>query len=361
MTRVGVGIIGCGTVARRHAAAYRLRDDAEIRALSDISPHALRAMGEALGVEDFYTDFRELLERDDIQALSICTPHALHVDQFLAAVERGKHVCVEKPLGIKPEQTARMVAAAEEAGVIACVGLPLRYYPSNQHVRGLVQGGYVGEVVIIKQTMGVNFLAQLLARPAPLSWSLDQQLSGGGVLMSQTIHYLDLLTWLCPSPVESVLADVWRACGPAPEGFDTNAVLSLKHVSGARSVIENSWVAEGHPAALEVYGTEGSIVGTSPIPYLSELTIKLRSRRLEALAPLSAGPGAGLVVGDPVRPGMPPEGHNSIIARFLDSIHSGELEGDLPTLRHGHELQRLIEAAYRSAREGRRVAVSEVA
>lgn len=360
MTRIGIGIIGCGTVARHHAAAYRLRHDAEIRALSDVSLDALRTMGRSLGIDSLYPDFRELLAREDIQAVSICTPHALHMGQFIAAVECGKHVCIEKPMGINAEQTARMVAAVEQAGVIACVGLPLRYYPCNRRVRDLIHTGHVGEVIIVKQAMGVNYIAQLLARPAAFTWGLDLKLAGGGVLMAQTVHYLDLLTWLSPSPVVSVIADVWKAPVPAPEGFDTNAVLMLEHASGMRSVIENSWVAEGHPAGLEVYGTEGSIIGTSPLPYFSELTIKLHSRRPEVGGTLYTGPGAGLVIGDPVRPGVPPEGHNSIISGFLDGIHSGEADAELPTVQHGHELQRLIEAAYRSAREGRRVALSEV-
>lgn len=358
MAKLGVGIIGCGGIAAVHAAAYRLRSDVEIRALCDVSPTSLRTMGTSLGIEARYQNYHDLLARNDIQAVSICTPHALHYEQFLAAVDAGKHVCIEKPLGLSPTETARMVDAVERAGLVACVGLPLRYYPVNQRLRELVRSGYLGPVVTTKQTMGNNFVAQFFGQPNQPQWWFDLRLSGGGMLITQTVHYLDLLTWLLPSPVVEVLADVWRAPVPVPAGWDSNVVLVLRHADGSRSVIENSWVVDAHPVAVEVYGLEGTIVATGASP--AELTITLQSRRPETARLLATPSGAALTRGESLGLSAQPEGHRNLIDDFITSIHAGQPVGELPTIQHGHLLQRLIAAGYRSTQEGRRIALWEV-
>ena len=350
MEKLGVGIIGCGGIGRAHASLYRERPDAEIRALCDISPRGIQALGEELGVEARYDDYQELLARDDIDVVSICTPHALHEEQLIAAVGRGKHVCLEKPVAISPEQSARMLGAATAAGVIVTLGLPLRYYPCNARIRELLREGHAGERVVTKQTFGTNFVAVFGGLTGGAAWWFDRSLSGGGVLITQTVHYLDLIRWLHAEPVESVLADVWQAPVGVREGFDTNVVLTMLHEDGARTLIENNWATDGHPSSLEVYGTAGSIVGAGPSP--ADLSITVTTRDPET--------GPRTVLSEHVGPGERTPGHDRIIGGLLESVRAGRLVGDLPTLEHGHELQRIIEAGYRSAREGRRVRMAEI-
>ncbi len=122
--KLGIGIIGCGGIAQTHISAYQLCPDVEIRALAEIRPEARERVGRQLGVERLYADYRELLAQPDVDAVSICTPNALHLEPFIATVERGKHVCVEKPMGISVAEAQAMRRAAARAGVIACLGLP---------------------------------------------------------------------------------------------------------------------------------------------------------------------------------------------------------------------------------------------
>lgn len=355
MGKLGIGIVGCGVIAQAHAQGYHHCPDVEIRALADTRADVLERVGGQLGVGALYADYRDLLARPDVDAVSICTPNALHHEQFLAAVAAGKHVCVEKPMGISVAQAGEMRDAASRAGLISCVGLPVRYYPSHRKIKQMVESGRVGEVVVVKQTFGYDFVG-LVAREQARTWYVDVALSGGGMLMTQTIHYLDLLTWLLPSPVVAVTAQTWRSSPAVPPEFDTNVIATLELASGGRALIENNWTAAYHEPGLEIYGTEGTIVATDSQPYPAAMTVTYYPRQ-SPLPDLEAGRGHGIVVGDPVPLGRPPEGHNSVIADFVASIRAGSAQGDLPTTDHGYRLQVLIEAGYRSSREGRRVAV----
>lgn len=358
---VGVGIIGFGNIARAHLQGYRLAPDVAVLAVADPREEARRLATEEFGIPRAVEDYAELLAMDDVQAVSICTPHEHHEGPFIAAARAGKHVHVEKPVSISLASANRMLAAARAAGVWTALGTPLRYYPCNIAIKEMLKGGRIGALELTKLNMGTNIYGRdgTGAGRVFKSWYVESAPFGGGMLAGQTVHYLDYLSWLVEEPVLAVTAQVWNPGNgiPAESAFDTNVLCILEFAGGSRALLETSWSSHYHPWALELYGSRGVIIGESRAGRQNALTVSIFG---PAAGVDGAGPGASVVVGDPIPPGDPPAGHIQICRDFIDTIRAGKLSGELPTAEHGRDLQAIIEAGYLSSRMGRRVTIAEV-
>ncbi len=198
---IGIGIIGAGQVATaRHLPAFeKLQDEGKVRlvAVSDVGEEKLRLASEKFGIPYAYADYRDMLARDDVDAVSVCTPNFQHKQPVLDAFAAGKHVLCEKPLALNAAEGAEMVAAGRAAGKQLQVGYNLRFGPGAAAVRRFIDDGKLGEIYYAR--------AQALRRRGIPSHGhfTDKAKQGGGPLIDIGAHVLDLSLWLMdfPNPV----------------------------------------------------------------------------------------------------------------------------------------------------------------
>ena len=185
-----VGIIGCGKIARNHVAALRGMAGVEVAAVADIDVERARAFGVDHRVPHTYRDTDEMLA-SGLDAVTVCTPHAAHEAGVLAAARHGTHVLCEKPIALTVEQAHRMIVATSAAGVRFGAAFQRRFWPAATRVRRAIDEGRLGTPVTGGVMVRLNRDADYYAEP----WRGRQATEGGGVLMTQAIHHIDLLQW----------------------------------------------------------------------------------------------------------------------------------------------------------------------
>lgn len=184
------GIIGCGAIAANHLAAYASEDGVVVTACMDTDEERAKAFAQEHGIELWTTDIAELLAAVDV--VSVCTPHPTHEALVLAAAQAGVHVLCEKPLAISVESAEKMVQVCQEAGVKFGAVFQRRFWPAAQRIRGALDDGTLGTPILARVEVLLHRDASYYTQtPWRGKWESD----GGGVLMTQAIHYLDLLQW----------------------------------------------------------------------------------------------------------------------------------------------------------------------
>jgi predicted dehydrogenase len=285
MTReIGIGILGVGWMGELHTASYaRVRHHYPeldvvprlVMAADDVEARA-RLAAERLGYERWTTDWREVVEHPEVEAVSITAPNHMHREMAVAVARAGKHFWGEKPLGRFPAETAEIAAAVEEAGILTTVGLNYRHAPAVLHARDLIRGGTLGEIGHYRS----QFLAAYSANPqGALSWRFLRDQAGLGILGDLMSHAADLAQFLL-GPIRRVTAAeatlIPRRPKPLPgagthfsvaaggelgdvENEDWVAAI-VEFASGLKGTLEASRVAVGPEAryAFEANGTRGA-------------------------------------------------------------------------------------------------------
>ena len=254
---IGVGIVGCGAISRMHIEAYQKNPFTEIRAVASGSETSARAAGERLNVP-FYTDYRAMIDRGDIDLISVCTPSGLHMEPVLYGAERGVHAVVEKPLEITAARIDRMRAACVENGVLLSCIFNNRFTEAHRYLKRAMEAGRFGRLT------NANMSVRWYRKPAYYTeskWHGTLALDGGGALMNQSIHYVDLLLWLI-GDVKSVCGYTGTLLHTSMEAEDT-AVACLQFQNGALgTILGTTSTYPGYPAELQITGSRGSAVVT---------------------------------------------------------------------------------------------------
>ncbi len=185
-------IIGLGKIGRIHQRHAEAHPQACVTAVADERP--VPAPG--LFVSD---DWRAVIARDDVDAVAICLPHALHAECAEAALRAGKHVFLEKPLATTLADARRLVAAARETGRTLMVNMTHRFYPPLRRARELLAQGAIGEVISVR-----DYYMEIIDRADFPGWFFDPVQAGGGVVMTDSIHLLDRVAWLLGEPLAFV-------------------------------------------------------------------------------------------------------------------------------------------------------------
>ncbi|MGE5508058.1 MAG: Gfo/Idh/MocA family protein [Chitinophagales bacterium] len=266
--KIKVGVIGAGAIAEHcHLDGYSRLKDVEIAALADIDPRRLAEMAERFSVGETYSDWRELVARPDLAAVSICTPNYLHAEMAIAAAEAGKHVLCEKPMAVTVEEAARMKAAAERAGVKLMVGFTHRYFKHNQVAKRLLEEGVIGQPLIIRCRFAHD--GPYNSWSAKTDWFFDPVRAGGGALLDMGIHAIDLMRYFMGDivSVSGTVANVKK-----PIQVEDTALGIYGFESGAVGYMEVSWSSLEGILGVELYGTEGSLVidYTTPLKVYTE-------------------------------------------------------------------------------------------
>ena len=198
MEDLRMAVIGIRGMGRGHVAGINAHPRARLVAVADTD---LDRAGQIAAEHEAraYPDYQEMLSREDLDAVAIATPHHLHAPMTLAALEAGLHVLVEKPLAIRVSEGDRMVSRAREQGRVLAVGHNYRTFPANIRLKQIVGSGQLGAIHRVLWQWLENRPESYYDRDV---WRCTWEHAGGGVLMNQTSHDLDLLCWLFGPPVE---------------------------------------------------------------------------------------------------------------------------------------------------------------
>jgi myo-inositol 2-dehydrogenase/D-chiro-inositol 1-dehydrogenase len=256
VSQVRCAVFGAGRIGRIHAANLaRHVEGAQLTAIADVDPVVAGDVAGRLRVPVVTTDYRELLDRDDIDAVVVCTPTATHYDVLLASIASGKAIFTEKPIDLDLARIDAINTAAASGGVPMMVGFQRRYDPDFAALRQRVQAGSVGDIHVVRIT----------SRDAvPPHRSFIP--SSGGIFLDMTVHDLDMVRFLTGREVVGVYARASVLVDPmfAEEGDWDTAVVTLSLEGGALATIDNSRKAVyGQDQRVEVFGSAGVVAATN--------------------------------------------------------------------------------------------------
>jgi UDP-N-acetyl-2-amino-2-deoxyglucuronate dehydrogenase len=254
---LGFCIVGCGMIARFHARALAEVPGAKLVALVSRNTANAHKLCESLDLKcDTYDNLAPALIRPDVNVVIITTPSGAHMEPAVAAAQAGRHIIVEKPLEITLERCDRIIDACDQNRVKLCTIFPSRFGDANRALMAAVSAGRFGRLTLAETTCK-------WWRPQSYydegGWKGTQALDGGGALMNQAIHNVDLLQWLM-GPVSHLSAFTAMLAHERIEVEDT-AVASLRFKSGALGVIQaTTSVYPGLPKTIALHGDHGSVV-----------------------------------------------------------------------------------------------------
>jgi UDP-N-acetyl-2-amino-2-deoxyglucuronate dehydrogenase len=272
-TRLKTAIVGCGKVAGTHALAYQALPESELVSVCDISAERAHSFAEKFHVKG-YENLGEMLKREKVDVLSVCTQHTEHPAAVEAAAAAGVHVIVEKPLAVDLDSCNRAIAAAKAAGIKLGVISQRRWYEPVQRMRAAIDAGKLGKPVLAIVTMlGWREPAYYRSDPWRGTWKGE----GGGVVVSQAPHYLDLLSWFMGPAVE--MHGYWDNYNHPGIEVDDTVVASVRFQSGGMaSIVLSNSQRPGLYGKIHIHGSSGASVGAetdSGSPFISGVTEKM--------------------------------------------------------------------------------------
>lgn len=264
--KVGVGIIGSGFVANLHAEAFKSVHNAEVLAVASVMDDQARAFANTHHVPHVFSDFKQMLELDEIELVTIGVPNFLHAEACVAAARAGKHVVCEKPLAVTLEDADRMIEECRTNGVKLMYAEELCFAPKYVRAKTLADEGAIGKLYMVKQS-------EKHSGPHA-SWFWDVDVSGGGAVLDMGCHAFQFFRWVMGNvPVKNVFASMGTyAHGDKTKGED-NAVVLVTFEDGTLCVCETSWAKPGGmDDRAELYGTGGVVyadllMGSSLLTY----------------------------------------------------------------------------------------------
>ncbi|MBM4091934.1 MAG: Gfo/Idh/MocA family oxidoreductase [Planctomycetes bacterium] len=344
---VGFGLIGCGMIANFHARAVADIRGASVVACYDTVPSAADRLAATLGCTAYY-GLDTMLADPRIDVVTICTPSGAHMEPAVSAAAAGKHVIVEKPLEVTLSRCDRIIAACARAGVVLSTIFPSRFHESSRLIKNAIDQGRFGRLTIGDAYVKWYRTQQYYDSGA---WRGTWKLDGGGALMNQAIHSVDLLLWLM-GPVQDLSARTATLAHQRIEVEDV-ATATLRFANGALGVIEATTAA--YPGALkriEIHGTEGSAVLREEDIITWDFAKKTRADAA-LLTRMAGKTQTGGGAADPAAIGH--HGHTAQFKDVLNAIRHGK-----KPLIDGPEGRRSVEtvlAIYKAAQSGRSVSL----
>jgi predicted dehydrogenase len=334
----GFGLVGCGVIGPAHADAITRLDNARLVAVCSRNEGPGRAFAEEWNC-DYHGNLREMVARDDIFACNILTPSGLHSEHGRVCAEAGKHVICTKPIDVTLGAIDDLIASTDSNGVKLGATHQLRSYPVFKRIKKAIDEGKLGRLLYGNVFLPWYRADEYYSQGWQGTWDLD----GGGALMNQSIHLIDLLVWF--------MGEVESVCGFADHlthDIETEDLGSaaVRFASGAQGLIQGATCTyKGQPARVEIHGTKGNVVVIGEDVSIWEVEGEKEEFDPEAGRKLTASsdPKAGML-------------ENAIVAhmeQIADVISAAE-EGREPAL-NGREARRAVElilGIYESNRNG---------
>jgi myo-inositol 2-dehydrogenase/D-chiro-inositol 1-dehydrogenase len=341
--KVKVGIIGSRFIADLHAEAFNRNPDCEVLAVASPNVHHAVDFAKRHDIPRALTNYRDLLNIDEIDVVSLALPNDLHATATIDAASAGKHVICEKPFCLTLTEADSMIAACDSAGVQLMYAETLCFAPKYVRAKALADSGALGDIFLIKQS------EEHSGPHAPWFWDVER--SGGGVLMDMGCHGISFARWIVNNrPITHVSATMGTFVhGDKTQGED-HSLCVLTFDDGAMAVIESSWAKGGGiDDRAEIYGTKGHtradlMRGSALITY-SETGYDYAVEK----APITRG-WSYTIFEESWNYGFPQE-----MKYFVDCVQKDEKS--MLTGEDGRAALEAIYAAYHSAGSGRTVAL----
>jgi len=250
MDKIRIAIVGCGKIAGTHLQALQRIEEAQVVAVADIDNAAAQRLSAAARCSG-YLDHEEMLERESPEIVCVCTPPADHPDVSVACLRNGAHVLCEKPFSIDTSSATRMVEAAERAGRFLTMASKFRFVEDVRKAKELIESGVVGKIVLCE----IAFCGRADMRDR---WQSDAHRSGGGVLIDNGSHAVDIIRYLL-GPISRVQAQHCRKIQGLP--VEDTSMIFVETVDGVWGRIDLSWSLEkDHDAYITLHGSEGMLM-----------------------------------------------------------------------------------------------------
>jgi UDP-N-acetyl-2-amino-2-deoxyglucuronate dehydrogenase len=344
---IRIGIVGCGMISEFQAEAIGNVRGARVAAFCDKVRPAAEKRAQQFG-GDIYTSVEEMVKNPEIDAVSICTPSGMHMEDALTAANAKKHLMIEKPIEVTLDRIDRVITACRENGVTLGAIFPRRFMDSSRVLKQAVESGRFGTIVLADVYIKWYRTQEYYANGG---WRGTYRYDGGGALMNQGIHGIDLLQWIMGG-VRDVSAFTATRAHTGIEVEDV-AVATVRYRSGALGVIEGTTGAwPGTSIKIEISGSEGSVV-------MEDETFTAWQFKTETVADedirrrFGAGRASSGGAGDPRA--ITSEGHRKQFQDFVEAIREHR-----PPCIGGEEARAavaVITGIYRSAAEGRIVPI----
>lgn len=254
MKKLNIGIVGAGRIGKVHAQSivYHI-PEAQVVMVTDVVGAAAQALAEQYGIERWSTDYMDIVNAPDIDAVLVCSPTPTHADISIAAMKAGKHVFCEKPVDLTIDKIKQTAKVAEQTGRKLQIGFNRRFDHNHGKVQQLAANGTLGNVEVVKIT------SRDPEPPSP-----EYAASSGGLYIDMMIHDFDMAMFLAGCDVEEVYATGVSIVDPriGEAGDVDTAIVTLKFANGALGVIDNSRrAAYGYDQRVEVFGSLGMAAG----------------------------------------------------------------------------------------------------
>lgn len=339
ITYINFALIGCGRISEKHVNAIKQTPTAKLIAVCDINEQKAKALAASLSCE-YYSDYKEMLKKEDIDLVDICTPNGMHADITVEVANAKKHVLVEKPMALKVEDCDRMIKACKSNGVHLFVVKQNRFNPPIAKLREAIERGRFGRLVMGNVTVR-------WARPQEYyeetNWHGTRAMDGG-MLFTQASHHVDMLQWMM-GPIHSVKANVATLTHNI-ETEDT-AVVVIKFKNGALGVVEATTCTfpKNMEGSIAILGEKGTAkIGGMAMNKIDHWEFSDFKNEDENIKECTTNP-----------PNVYGYGHNEVIRHVVDSLlHNGPIVGGVGG-EEGRKSVKLIEAIYESADTGKEV------
>jgi predicted dehydrogenase len=332
----GVAIVGAGLIGKKRAAALRQFENCRLQVVADINKEAAEGLAHESGAQA-ETDWQRVVCRDDVDIVVVSTVNGVLREVSTGALRNRKHVLCEKPLGRNSVESQAMVDAADEAGVVLKTGFNHRCHPAIAKAKELLDAGQIGSVMFLRCRYGHG------GRPGyEKEWRASKQMCGGGEMLDQGVHVVDLFRWFA--------SEFDEAFGYAPTCFwpmevEDNAFAMFRSQQGIVATMHTSWTQWKNLFSFEVFGTGGYLIIDGLGGSYGIETLRIGRRK----------PEGGVPDEQIVQFNGPDMSWQSEWQEFLRAIDQNR--EPIGSGHDGHQANRMIEAVYRSARENRVVAI----
>ncbi|HKS29017.1 MAG TPA: Gfo/Idh/MocA family oxidoreductase [Pyrinomonadaceae bacterium] len=358
---VGIGIIGTGFARSTQIPGFRACEGARVVAIASGRKQNAERVAREFGIEFATNDWREVVEREDVDLISIVTPTNTHREMTLAALDAGKAVLCEKPTAIDAEEAAEMLSRSQKTGLLALIDHELRFLPARRRMREMIHSGEIGRVHHAKYC----FRAESRVNPErPWNWWSDAS-QGGGVLGAIGSHAVDSLRWLLKTEVSHVAAQLAThikerreeesgSMRPVTADDEANLLLRLldtEATEGATATVSMSVAEQGQPIhSVEVFGSKGALKVEGNAVLLAR-TGEGRWSEVEA-------PAGELAEG--MRDSEWSRGFTLFSRAVIDALREGRNSVDeAATFTDGYRNQLVLDAARRSSSTGATIEIKD--
>ena len=340
MTQLRVGMIGCGNVSPMHAASVVARDDAELVAVCDVKKDRADQKAELYRCRAYY-DYLEMFEQENLDVIHIALPHHLHAPVTIEAAKKGLHVLTEKPMAIHYQDAVEMIEAANEADVTLGVIFQNRYNPGSQLIKKMIESGDLGAIKSGKLSVTWDRSDEYYQSS---DWKGTWDKEGGGVVIDQAIHTMDLMRWFVDSDLKYVDATISNRAHEIIEVEDAaEGVIAYQNgVVTAFNAI--NYYTYDAPVEIELHCEKGIAKMVA-----DQATVTLNNGQVFIA---DNNPLETFTYEDGVK-GYWGVSHVKQINNFYDTLQ-GKAELDIPA-EEALKTQKMINAIYQSGHEKRRV------